>query len=139
MILWYVHIDRHRVQVQYKELNGFNRIVWQCSLADYYYRPHPKDREGNSFTLFVSSYPGGVPPSLDGGGGYPPSSLGRRRGGGLHPALDVGGGGLHPALDVGGGGGWYPIQPWTGRPPPGWGCMRLVSDSDLVSVNKHHT
>ena len=28
-----------------------------------YYRPHPKDGEGNSFSLFVSPHLGGVPPS----------------------------------------------------------------------------
>ena len=53
-------------------------------MSHFYYRPHLKDGEGNSFTLFVSShsgeggstYPGQVQtagvPTLAGGGGYLP-------------------------------------------------------------------
>ena len=94
-----------------------------------YYRPHPKDGEGNSFTLFCQSHPRGiphhwmgrrVPPSSLVWGGYPitgqgepPSSLGQGStpilGGGtshLHlgwgtPHLDGPGQGSSPRLDLG--------------------------------------
>ena len=67
------------------------------------YRPHPKNGEGNSFTLFVSSHPGGYLPWLVGGYVLWPGS----DGGVPHPWL-----GYLPHLDLDGG---YPGQVKTER------------------------
>ena len=59
-----------------------------------YYSPHPKDGEGNSFSLFVSSHPGGKVPTLDrgylpwlGGGYLPWTRVPTLAGGGYLPWL----------------------------------------------------
>ena len=103
-----------------------------------YYRPHPKDGEGNVFSLSVSSHLGrGVPTysGLDWGGTYLPRS---GRGGGGVPTLRSGwevGGGTYSGLDWGvptlAGGGGYLLSglDWGGTylPRSGRGVPTLRS------------
>ena len=42
----------------------FVSLFFRLRQFSVYYRPHSKDGEGNSFSLFVSSHPGGYPISI---------------------------------------------------------------------------
>ena len=72
----------------------------------HFYRPHPKDGEGNIFSLSVSSHLGGGAylPSRQGGGTYLPRS------GWGYPSSQVGGGGTYLSQA----GGYLPFQVWMG-------------------------
>ena len=114
-----------------RSLNG-----WSCAVyfQPINYRPHPKDGEGNIFTLCVSSHldwGGGVTPSQVWTGGVPHSRSERGAGtpsqvwmrvGGLPDPRSGGGGGTPSQVWMVGGGGYSPGQDWMGYLPhrSGW-------------------
>ena len=96
-------LDPQSTRCQWKK--QVSKLVWWIAIpieteSGNCYRPHPKDGEGNSFTLFVSSHHGGhLPWPGPDGGGYLPwpgpdggTYLGQVQMGGV-PTL-TGGGGL---------------------------------------------
>ena len=93
--------------------NFLRSYVFHLASLRYFYRPHPTDREGNIFSLCVSSQPRGW-------GVY---SICRQRGGGgglvtPHQVLDWGGGYPYPSL-------WWKVPasfPIGGGTPIRIGC-----------------
>ena len=94
----------------------------QKSLLSTYYRPHPKDGEGNVFSLYTSgggqsSWGGGSGQSSWGGGGQisPAGGVSHPRGGGGGSVIPSSRGGVsHPVIPGGGGGGQH-LAPSCGR------------------------
>ena len=87
-----------RFMLQWPEMDEMNARVFFPYATLIYYRPHPKDGEGNSFTLLVCPRgEGGSGPAAGGGGSGPAA------GGGVRSSCRGGGGGSGPAAGGGSG------------------------------------